>query len=109
MPKYKSENNTNISLTYCFNELLKLIPSFSKTEFAKFLNTTRQNLGQRLLRNSKLTENERISLKNIKKEKNYCYRFGNCAGGNCSGVRTGLHPEQAPARTRHKGDNSNRR
>ena len=75
MPKYKSENNTNISLTYCFNELLKLIPSFSKTEFAKFLNTTRQNLGQRLLRNSKLTESERISLKNILIEKNIPTKF----------------------------------
>ena len=75
MPKYKNKDNTNISLTYCFNELLKLIPTFSKTEFAKLLNTTRQNLGQRILRNSMLTENEKSTLKSILIEKNIPIKF----------------------------------
>lgn len=77
MPKYKSENNTNISLSYCFKELSKLMPTLTKTEFAKILHTTRQNLGQRLIRNSKLTESEKLTLKNNLIEKSIPTKFLN--------------------------------
>ena len=54
MPRYSNSNNTAISLKYCYEELLKLNPKMTKTEFAVLIGATRQNICQRLSRDSKL-------------------------------------------------------
>ena len=55
MPKYSNSNYTTISLKYCYEELQKFYPQMTKTEFAVIINATRQNIGQRINRDSKLS------------------------------------------------------
>jgi hypothetical protein len=54
MPRYSNSNNTTISLKYCYEELLKLNPQMTKTEFAVLIGTSRQNVWQRLNKKSML-------------------------------------------------------
>ena len=63
MPKYSNTDNTTISLKSCYEELLKFNPKLTKVEFGNLINATKQNIGQRLNRNSLLTVNERVILK----------------------------------------------
>lgn len=63
MPKYSNLNNTRVSLKYCFEELLKFQPEMTKAYFANLIGATRQNIGQRISRESMLTIRERETLK----------------------------------------------
>ena len=75
MPRYSNSNNTTISLKYCYKELLKLNPQMTKTEFAVLIGATRQNIGQRLNRDSKLSKKERAYLKEQLEEKGVSTKF----------------------------------
>ena len=75
MPKYSNSNNTTISLKYCYEELLKLNPQMTKTEFAVLIGATRQNICQRLNRDSKLNRKERIHLKEQLEERGISTKF----------------------------------
>ena len=75
MPKYANSNNTTISLKYCYEELLKFNPQMTKTEFAVLIGATRQNIGQRLNRDSKLSKKERAYLKEQLEEKGVSTKF----------------------------------
>ena len=63
MPRYSNANNTDISVKYCYEELLKFNPQMTKTEFGELLNSNRQNIGQRISRDSKLSKQEYNILK----------------------------------------------
>ena len=58
MARYKFNLNTNLTLSECFNELQKLVPNFTKKDFAGFLNKTKQNIGQRMNKGSMLNADE---------------------------------------------------
>ncbi len=75
MPKYSNSNNTTISLKYCYEELLKFNPQITKSEFALLINASRQNICQRLNRNSKLSIKERAYLKEKLEEKGVSTKF----------------------------------
>lgn len=77
MPKYPNTNNTTISLKYCYKELLKFNPQMTKSEFANLLNASRQNIGQRLSRNSKLSIKECADLKEKLTENGISTKFLN--------------------------------
>ena len=79
MPKYSNSNNTTISLKYCYEELLKFNPQMTKTEFAVIINATRQNIGQRINRNSKLSKQELSILKEYLQDKGIPTKFLNVA------------------------------
>ena len=68
MPKYSNSNNTSISVKYCYEELLKFNPNLTKTEFGALFNSNRQNIGQRINRESKLTKSEFNILKEYLEE-----------------------------------------
>lgn len=75
MPKYSNSNNTTISLKYCYEELLKFNPQMTKTEFSVLIGATRQNIGQRLSRDSKLSIKERSNLKEKLEERGVSTKF----------------------------------
>lgn len=75
MPKYSNADNTEISLRYCFDELLKFNPQMTKSDFAALLNASRQNIGQRLNRNSKLSIKECADLKEKLTQKGISTKF----------------------------------
>jgi len=75
MPKYANTDNTTISLKYCYDELLKFNPQMTKTEFAVLIGATRQNIGQRLNRDSKLSKKERVYLKEQLEERGISTKF----------------------------------
>lgn len=79
MPRYSNSNNTSISLKYCYEELLKFNPQMTKTEFAVIINATRQNIGQRINRNSKLSKQELAILKEYLQDKGIPTKFLNVA------------------------------
>ena len=79
MPKYSNSNNTNLSLQYCFSELQKINPNITKSDFAAFINVSRQNIGQRINRNSKLTTREKNYLKEKLQENGIPTKFLNIA------------------------------
>lgn len=79
MPKYSNSNNTTISLKYCYEELLKFNPQMTKTEFAVIINATRQNIGQRINRDSKLSKQELSILKEYLQDKGIPTKFLNVA------------------------------
>ena len=58
MPRYSNSNNTDVSVKHCYEELLKFNPQMTKTEFGELLNSNRQNIGQRINRESKLSKQE---------------------------------------------------
>lgn len=75
MPKYSFQNNTNLSLNYCYSELLRIIPALTKQDFGKLINATKQNIGQRMKKNSMLSINELELLKNNLKENSIPCKF----------------------------------
>ena len=77
MPRYTYAKDTNLSLEYCYNELLKIIPNMEKQVFAKFLNTTKQNIGQRMKKGSMLSVKEVDLLRNNLEENNIPSKFLN--------------------------------
>ena len=79
MPKYSNSNNTTISLKYCYEELLKLNPQLSKSDFAVLINASRQNVGQRINRESMLTIQEKEHLKEKLEENGIPTKFLNVA------------------------------
>ena len=68
MPKYAKSNNTNVSVKHCYEELLKFNPNLTKTEFGALFNAKRQNIGQRINRESKLSNTEFNLLKEYLEE-----------------------------------------
>ena len=79
MPKYSNSNNTNVSVKYCYEELLKYNPYLTKTEFGALFHTNRQNIGQRINRESKLTKSEFNILKEYLEEHNIPTKMLNVA------------------------------
>ena len=75
MPRYSFQNNTNLSLNYCYDELLRLIPNLTKQDFGKLINATKQNIGQRMKKDSMLSANELELLKENLKENNLPSKF----------------------------------
>ena len=69
MPRYSNSNNTTVSIKHCYEELLKFNPQMTKTEFAVLINATRQNIGQRINRDSKLSKREFNILKEFLEER----------------------------------------
>ena len=79
MPKYSNSNYTTISLKYCYEELQKFYPQMTKTEFAVIINATRQNIGQRINRDSKLSKQELSILKEYLEDRGIPTKFLNVA------------------------------
>lgn len=75
MPRYSYQNNTNLSLNYCYNELLRIVPNLTKQDFGKFINATKQNIGQRMKKDSKLSVSELELLRKNLRENNIPSRF----------------------------------
>ena len=69
MPRYSNSNNTTVSIKHCYEELLKFNPQMTKTEFAVLINATRQNIGQRISRDSRLSKREFNILKEFLEER----------------------------------------
>ena len=63
MPKYATSEQTSITVKYCYEELLKFNQNFEKKQFAVIIGSTKQNIGQRINRDSKLSKKERALLK----------------------------------------------
>ena len=63
MPKYATSEQTSTTVKYCYEELLKYIPNFEKKQFANIIGITKQNIGQRIGRESKLSKRESDLLK----------------------------------------------
>lgn len=93
MPKYSNSNNTTISLKYCYEELLKLNPQLSKSDFAVLINISRQNVGQRINRESMLTIQEKEHLKEKLEESGIPTKFLNVAVVNNSIVQVPVRSE----------------
>ena len=79
MPKYAKSNNTNVSVKHCYEELLKFNPNLTKTEFGALFNSNRQNIGQRINRESKLSNKEYDLLKEYLEEQNIPTKMLNVA------------------------------
>lgn len=93
MPRYSNSNSTTISLKYCYEELLKFNPQMTKSEFAVIINATRQNIGQRIKRGSKLSKPELKILKNFLEERGLPSKFLNVAVINDSIVQIPIRSE----------------
>lgn len=93
MPRYSNSNNTSISLKYCYEELLKFNPQMTKTEFAFIINATRQNIGQRISRDSKLSKQELAILKEYLQDKGIPSKFLNIAVVSDSMVQVPIRSE----------------
>ena len=93
MPRYSNSYNTTISLKYCYEELQKFNPQITKSEFATIINATRQNIGQRINRNSKLSKSELQILKNFLEEQGFPTKFLNVAVINASIVQVPIRSE----------------
>lgn len=79
MPRISCQNNTNLSLNYCYNEILKLVPNLTKQDFGRMINSAKQNIGQRMKRDSMLTVKELDLLKSSLEENNIPSKFLNAA------------------------------
>lgn len=77
MPRYSNTENTDITVKYCYEELKKIKPDFEKKQLAELINSTKQNIGQRIKRDSKLSNNERNILKEKLEELNVPTKFLN--------------------------------
>ena len=75
MPRISCQNNTNLSLNYCYNEILKLVPNLTKQDFGRMINSAKQNIGQRMKRDSMLTVKELDLLKNSLEENGIPSKF----------------------------------
>jgi len=93
MPRYSNSNNTRVSIKYCYEELLKFNPEMTKTEFAGLIGATRQNVGQRINRESMLTIQERENLKEKLEENGIPIKFLNVAVINDSIVQVPVRNE----------------
>ena len=87
MPRYSNANNTDISVKYCYEELLKFNPQMTKTEFGELLNSNRQNIGQRISRDSKLSKQEYNILKEFLEDRGLPTKMLNVAVINDSIVQ----------------------
>ncbi len=58
MARYNYTKDTNLTLEYCYEQISRIVPNFEKQVFAKLINTTKQNLGQRMKKGSMLSVKE---------------------------------------------------
>lgn len=58
MARYNYTKDTNLTLEYCYEQISRIVPNFEKQVFAKMINTTKQNLGQRMKKGSMLSVKE---------------------------------------------------
>lgn len=87
MPRYSNANNTDVSVKHCYEELLKFNPQMTKTEFGELLNSNRQNIGQRINRESKLSKQEFNILKEFLEDRGLPTKMLNVAVINDSIVQ----------------------
>ena len=93
MPRYSNSNKTTVSIKHCYEELLKFNPQMTKTEFAVLINATRQNIGQRINRDSKLSKQEFNILKEFLEERGLPTKMLNVAVINDSFVQVPIRKE----------------
>lgn len=93
MPRYSNANNTDVSVKYCYEELLKFNPQMTKTEFGELLNSNRQNIGQRISRDSKLSKQEYNILKEFLEDRGLPTKMLNVAVVNDSIVQVPVRTE----------------
>ena len=93
MPRYSNSNNTDVSVKHCYEELLKFNPEMTKTEFGELLNSNRQNIGQRINRDSKLTKQEFNILKEFLEDRGLPTKMLNVAVINDSVVQVPVRSE----------------
>ena len=87
MPRYSNANNTDVSVKHCYEELRKYNPQMTKTEFGELLNSNRQNIGQRISRDSKLSKQEYNILKEFLEDRGLPTKMLNVAVINDSIVQ----------------------
>lgn len=75
MTRYNYTKDTNLKLEYCYEQISRLIPNFEKQVFAKMLNTTKQNIGQRMKKGSVLSVKELDILRDNLQENNIPTKF----------------------------------
>ncbi|MBR1618372.1 helix-turn-helix transcriptional regulator [bacterium] len=75
MARYNYTKDTSLTLEYCYEQISRLIPNFEKQVFAKMINTTKQNLGQRMKKGSVLSVKELDILRENLQENNIPSRF----------------------------------
>ena len=63
MPKYAKTEQTSTTVKYCYEEILKFNPDFEKKQLAVIIGSTKQNIGQRINRDSKLSKKESYMLR----------------------------------------------
>ena len=63
MPKYAKTEQTSTTVKYCYEEILKFNPNFEKKQLAVIIGSTKQNIGQRINRDSKLSKKESYMLR----------------------------------------------
>ena len=93
MPRYSNANNTDVSVKHCYEELLKFNPQMTKTEFGELLNSNRQNIGQRISRDSKLSKQEYNILKEFLEDRGLPTKMLNVAVVNDSIVQVPVRTE----------------
>ena len=93
MPRYSNANNTDVSVKHCYEELLKYNPQMTKTEFGELLNSNRQNIGQRISRDSKLSKQEYNILKEFLEDRGLPTKMLNVAVINDSTVYVPVRKE----------------
>ena len=93
MPRYSNANNTDVSVKHCYEELRKFNPQMTKTEFGELLNSNRQNIGQRISRDSKLSKQEYNILKEFLEDRGLPTKMLNVAVINDSIVQVPVRHE----------------
>jgi len=93
MPRYSNANNTDVSVKHCYEELLKFNPQMTKTEFGELLHSNRQNIGQRISRDSKLSKQEYNILKEFLEDRGLPTKMLNVAVINDSIVYVPVRKE----------------
>ncbi len=93
MPRYSNANNTDVSVKHCYEELRKFNPQMTKTEFGELLNSNRQNIGQRISRDSKLSKQEYNILKEFLEDRGLPTKMLNVAVINDSIVQVPVRNE----------------
>ena len=58
MPKYAKTEQISTTVKNCYEEILKFNPNFEKKQLAVIIGSTKQNIGQRINRESKLSKKE---------------------------------------------------
>ncbi|MBQ8459885.1 helix-turn-helix transcriptional regulator [bacterium] len=75
MARYNYTKDTNLTLEYCYEQISRIVPNFEKQIFAKLINTTKQNLGQRMKKGSMLSVKELDLLRDNLQENNIPTKF----------------------------------